>query len=277
MIYLFFITVSALLCDLTSAFVCSNKFCLPINFVIVFLPVNTVYDFNWIVNYLYLSIAAPFAAIFFTSYSTICLILMNQACWLIDMTSLSIYEFVEEMSEKSFDEIKVTRRLISIVQMTWKVIHWQKNIQNLMKFSYLSEISMLSAIFCFAILTFSSNMSGPTMQILILLAIFTQFFLYCWLGSRYTGRVEKLSNTIYGLNWDRMAPGQRKTLGIMICMTQNMQGFSGIFMQVDFVALQKVKKSICLISTIIKFYSPDFEFHVLTFGSHAVNDIVSIR
>lgn len=238
--YLAAIMASDFLANAVVPFWCPNKFCTLINCQF-YLPFEIHQKFNWIANYLHQVISCTVGSYVFAAYLSMSLVLMHQTCWLVDSTILGVENFAEFLKSEAtvHDDKEIHDRFKKIINMTWDIIEWQKNIQNLMKYSFLSEISLLSTVFCMTIFTLSINMTGSFIAVLVFLVNFSQFFLYCWMGSEYSSRLEKLSNTFFGLRWDRMTPDERRNLELVILMTQNMQGFSGIFMQVDFGTLTK--------------------------------------
>lgn len=240
--YFVALVASILVSTMAAAVFCPNDFCLPINCYIFFMPPD--HGHNWLVNYLYQGTVYTFEAVFFIGYLSISLVLMNQSCCLVDSILISLGNFEEKIAEGLKEAkfcVEINDHLHEMVKITWKIMDWQKGVQNLMKYSFLSEISLLSTVFCMTIFTLSTNVAGSSVALLILLSNFSQFFLYCWMGSEYTSRIEKLSKALFGINWDEMMPGQRQDLQLVILMTQNMKGFSGIFLQVNFGTLTKVK------------------------------------
>lgn len=240
--YFVVLIASILLSTLAAAVLCPNDHCLPINCYIFFLPPD--HGHNWLVNYFYQGTVYTFEAVFFTSYLSMSLVLMDQSCCLVDSVLISLQKFeqsfFDSLQESEQFHKKIDDRLTEIVKMTWKTMNWQRNVQSLMKYSFLSEISLLSTVFCMTIFTLATNVAGSSVALLILISNFSQFFLYCWMGSEYSSRLEKLSNALFALNWDAMTPAHRRNLQLVILMTQKMRGFSGIFMQVNFGALTKV-------------------------------------
>lgn len=201
------------------------------------------HGYNWVVNFLYQGTVYTFKAVFFTGYLSITLVLMDHSWCLVDSILISLQKVEEKFVdglEKDLSNAEINDRFIDIVEMTWKIMEWQKSVQKLMGVHFLSEISLLSTVFCMTIFALSTNVAGSSVALLITLSNFSQFFVYSWMGSKYSGRIMKLSNVLFGLNWDDMTPGQRKNLALVIMMTQRMRGFSGIFMRVDFGALTKV-------------------------------------
>lgn len=178
-------------------FLCPNEFCTLINCHFRYLPLENQKTFNWIVNYLHQAISCTIAAYVFAAYLSMSLVLMHQTCWLVDLTLLRVKDFDKllKIDDAVRDNIKIHDGFHEIIKMTWDVINWQQNVQNLMKYSFLSEISLLSTVFCMTIFTLSVNMTGSFVALLVFLVNFSQFFLYCWMGSEYTSRIGKLSST----------------------------------------------------------------------------------
>lgn len=64
---------------------------------------------------------------------------------------------------------------------------------------------------------------------------------YCWMGTRLETKIEDLPEALYQSDWYEMNGKERKYLQLIIMMTQNMEGFNGIFVDVNLDTFQSVK------------------------------------
>lgn len=69
-----------------------NKFWLPMNFKITFIPFNEIFDIYWILNYLYQMIFPSICMVFYIAYVPMIMIVMNHSCWILDSIRFKVIE-----------------------------------------------------------------------------------------------------------------------------------------------------------------------------------------
>ena len=60
------------------------------------------------------------------------------------------------------------------------------------------------------------------------------------LGEQVLGRIGDLSAAIYDVNWYQMRVSDRKSIQLMLVMSQNLRGFNGIFNEVNMETFKTV-------------------------------------
>lgn len=225
--------LSATLC----VYLFPNEYSLPINATIFLLPPEDFAIF-WVVNYVYQLMYLTAAAILFYSYVVMTLILLNQTCWFFDSALLLVKNLTKKEAgatnsiPKSLLDMKCVK---DFIEWHSNISEWQDDVQTIMQFSLLSEITLLSSIFCLCFF----NVSFFTA--VLLLSGVSQLFLYCWFGTRAKTKAEKLSAAIYDLDWYQLPVLQRKNLLILLTLSQNIKELNAIFMEINFETFQKVK------------------------------------
>lgn len=68
-----------------------------------------------------------------------------------------------------------------------------------------------------------------------------QLFAFGWLGSKLEMLFEKLSAALYNVPWVTLNPKQRINLQLVLLMSQKLKIFHGVFIEVDFGAVQSVR------------------------------------
>lgn len=221
-----------------------NSYRLPIGFIIVFLPFDGI-SINWFLNYMFQVTAAISLAIFLYTYFPTTLIIMNHTCLKIDSSVLAVEklnEILENSSEDESSEMKIIDHMRNIVEMTKSVQAWHNEAQGLIKFNFLVEFGILSVLLSMCIYTISSNLFGSILILMVLLVVLSQYFIYCWMGSRVTSKFHKLTAALYDTSWYLMPYQEQKSLQLVINLTQNMRGFNGIFKTVSLETFQEVSK-----------------------------------
>lgn len=215
-----------------------NEFLLPLKVQIIFLPFDAISV--WIFNYAYQIFVCWSAMIFLLGYFYMTLILMNQSCWIVDAAILNAQTVNQKWSSDEINERDVREDIKSIVKDSLEIISWMNETRPILEFSFLAEFTLLSSIFCLCIYTFTSNLNESFYVFVAFLLAFLQISVYCWMGSRFKTKVEMLSTAIYNLPWDEVKPNQRVDLQLVLMMTQNIQGFDGVFKPVDLLTFQSV-------------------------------------
>lgn len=236
-----------------NAFIVPNEYHLPLNFYIIFLPFEEPYGFKWLLNYLYQVMSSYNGVAAYITYFPMIMILMNHACWKVDSTLLSVESFKKLSDEEdSARHSEYFRECMSeVIERCMEVIAWQQKIQGILQLNFLLEFTVDSVFFCLSFYTMKANVFESFYISTQLPVILTQIFVYCWTGSKYKSRVEKLSEALYGLKWNDFSPKQRRDLQLTLMMTQNIKGFNGIFNSVDLATFQKVEVGLSLNTALI--------------------------
>lgn len=210
----------------------TNRYQLPFTCEIFFLSVkgNT---FNWVLNYILQSFMFIFGAIFYISRFILMLILMNQSSWFVEAAILKVNQIDNEFQKgpQQFDKF-----LGEIVEEIGEVIEWLTTIRIFFRRFFLAYLTILATVLC---LYFYSMMIGGHAEV-ILNTELTVIFLLCRMGSKLNSELSKLSAAIYSQNWHLLSVSHQKDLNLMLQMSQNIEGFDGVFKAVDLATFQKV-------------------------------------
>lgn len=254
----------------SNLFIHVNSYRLPIAFIIVFLPFDGI-SINWFLNYMFQVTAAISLATFLYTYFPTILIIMNHTCLKIDSSMLAVEKLNEILENSSEDEsykMKIRDHMRLIVEMTRNVQAWHNEAQGLIKYSFLVEFGILSVLLSMCIYTISSNFFGSILILMVLLVVLSQYFIYCWMGSRVTSKFHKLTAALYDTTWYLMPSQEQKSLQLVINMTQNMKGFNGIFKTVSLETFQKVR------SIQMKYLNSRFHIYRSCCGSRSWNFLI---
>lgn len=209
------------------------------DYEIVFLPVKGSVCI-WVVTYIYQFTVTCLGTVFLTFYWPMVPIVMNQSCWMVDSAILRVKKLEDSLSQKSskFQQITLKNAILSFVD----IIEWQKKAQNLLKFDFLLEFTMLSFVICLAGFTVMTNDSDSSYHIFLHLVVSSRMLLtYCLVGSRVDKRFSKLAQLLYDVKWETLPVAQQKDIQMMLIMAQNIKKFHGIFEPVDLNTFQKVR------------------------------------
>jgi len=210
-----------------------NENNLPMNFRFTFLTLESV-DIEWTINYVFqvtlLLISLPSYS---TSFSLIFLV-MNHSCWEIDQT-------IQLLADWSGDDEDASEFIKSVVRRSYGVLGYMNEAQRLLKFFFFAEITSQSLNLCMEFYAILSDPPGNFTTFATIFLLFAQTFIVCWLGNRVNIRVDALTAAIYDLNWYKFAPTDRRSLQILLMMSQNIRGYNGIFHEVNMETFQKVK------------------------------------
>lgn len=179
--------------------------------------------------------------LFLAIYWPVVWISMNHSCYLADLAIFHVNELDSILeSEEPPQQLqqKVKEAIGRIVKSCSETVEWQKQAKNLFKFDFLLEFIMLSLINCLAALTMTSEVFVGDVLNLLLSAF--QLLVYSWMGSRVESRFEKLASSLYDIKWNLMKTRNQKDLQMILQMTQNIQGFDGIFDTVNLDTFRKV-------------------------------------
>lgn len=222
-----------------------NDFQLPMNFIIPFLSFEEIFSLNWYLNYFFQCLGVIYLAIFYFPFIVLILILINHACWGIDVLILLVKNLGEKIDYKIPADSLLRKDIIAkevkaIVEMTVQAQEWRNKVQSLLAIIFLVDFSVLSFMFCLCIYNISSSVFESFVIPAILNIILNQLYVYCWMGSRVISRIDNLTIAIYDINWHLLDAKQRKDILKILPMAQNMQGFNGIFHSVSLDTFQKV-------------------------------------
>lgn len=233
-----------------------NEYRLPLKVFIVWLPFNDI-SRNWFLNFFYQLSMALMAAGLLVAYIPLIMFLINHSCLGLDvsiklaekiratskelnMNEISDDKIAAKKARKSRIEKSITNQIEKLVETSYTFMERHAETQDLLKFNFFLEFSVLSTIFCCCLFTISADYRATVMAYLAMFLFVPQLFIYCWLGNRVISRVEKLAATVYDIRWYAMKVEHRKDILKILLMAQNMQGFNGIFHDVSMETLQKV-------------------------------------
>lgn len=220
-----------------------NKFWLPMNFIITFIPFNEIFDIYWIWNFLYQAIFTTIAMVFYIAYIPMVMIVMNHSCWILDSILFKVTQLGGDLVTHSdiLQVLDVDTRLDEISASVANYIAWHnKSIQTL-KYNFLLEFSILSTMIGFCMKSMTKNFFYSYPALMGLCVLTSQLFVYGWLGSRVTARYESLTAELYHIGWHTLTVPQRKSLRFILMMAQQLKEFHGIFKSVDLAAVQNVE------------------------------------
>lgn len=219
-----------------------NQYRLPYTFYIIWMPFTGT-SLNWYLNYIHQALVLGFGGSLFLMYFVLTLIFMNHLCWGLDVLLLLVEELEKNMdndADVSWREKLVEKRLREIIDMSYTVIAWRNDVQSFLKYSFLVEFSLMSAILCTCIYNFVSSPFESLFAPMTLSISFTQLYITCWMGNRVILRIEKLVASLYNIKWYLIDVKQQKNLQMIMMMGQRMKGFDGIFKDVSMQTFQKV-------------------------------------
>lgn len=213
---------------------------LPLKFYIVFLPFEGL-SLNWLINYVYQVLIGFITAPILFTFFTLTWIIMNHCCWGLDEIILEV--------EAVMDQSEITR----IVEKSIRVLNFQEKVQKLLQFNFFVEFSVLSFIFCLTLYSIALDPFGSVLVYAIMQLTLTQLFISCWMGNRVNQRLEHLTAAVYDIDWVPMNNDSRKGVLMILMWSQKLNGFNGIFNQVNMQTLQRVEyKSFHPISDLLK-------------------------
>lgn len=120
------------------------------------------------------------------------------------------------------------------------MLDYLKDVQELLQFVFLVEFSIQSFILCMVLFTILVEPPGSFPMLIIAFYLFSQLFICCLLGNRVVVRIQKFNDAVYDVNWFEMSPTDRRNHQMILLMAQKMQGFRGIFLEVNMETFQKV-------------------------------------
>lgn len=227
-------------------FLSPNEFCLPLNLYITLLPVNGVCSTSWAINYIFQLVTATFSTLFFLAYLPLTMLFMNHSRWTIETVSLAVKELDELfINLQPIQENQIESLIVKISEKICKVIEYQHNAVELLKFIFFAEFCSLTAIFCMCLQAISTTLDESKNPLTAVLINLWQLFVYCWMGSRIERLVDSLTIAIYEVKWELLTRKQQKHWLLTLAICQNIRAYHGIFKRVDLKTFQNV--SLCLI------------------------------
>src|SRR5690349_2324315 len=170
-----------------------NKHQLPYNFKFVYLPVGPFMSPKWFIQYLLQFVMTNFAVAYFYFYSLYTLLIMNYSCWEIDALRSQVERMFQsgEMSENLIDDqVKKT------IFRSYRVMSWMNEARALFRISFFTDFSLSSFILCMCFYTLSANF-GSISFFVIVIELFSQISVFCWMGNRVNVCVENLYVAVY--------------------------------------------------------------------------------
>lgn len=226
----------------------TNNYRLPINFFITFLPLDEFFHLNWTLNFFFQTVEALMSSYTFFSFVSLTLIVLNHSCWSIDIVKLFIVKLNasladgDEVNRKARRE-SISKQLKKILEMHLGAMSWIKDVQSVISYTLVFDLSMLAIMICLCTFTLAADFFGATLVLIALIALFFQLFLYCWIGSRVIARIDELSEAIYDINWYSFDVDHVKAIKVMLQANQGLKGFNGIFKSLSLETFQKVRLS----------------------------------
>lgn len=123
----------------------SNKFLLPYNFDIIFMPAPEVFSFNWTFNYIFQVLLTGIIEVFYLMYIPFVMMTMNHSCYEVDLI-LTYVSKLTEAKKQSFDN-DFDKNLIVTVDVISSFIKWQNRLRKLFRFNFLIEFAVITIMF----------------------------------------------------------------------------------------------------------------------------------
>lgn len=216
-----------------------NNLNLPLSYYILIFPFDSFVSINWLLNYLQQFVAVFLGGTFFGFNFSLTMLIINQSCFLIDSAFVQV-KMLDEALQFNSDERHTLLCLRKMAEMIEDIIVWLKRTQMLLEINFLSEVTLLSCLLCLFSFEITNSSSGSLNAMVAVIYMLTQFFVFCWMGSYVTGRLESLSRALQGIGWDQMTTKSRKDLKLMLLIVQNIKGYHGIFKPIDLATFEDV-------------------------------------
>lgn len=214
---------------------------LPIAFTI--LSFDEIFTAKWALNYFYQISTTLVGIVLYAAYLPTIVIFMNHSCWTVELTFLEVEKLDQKLKQHTASEKNPNSfedDLKNIAKSCKYIIEWQNEAKIVLQSNFLLEFAVSSFVFCLSFQTMKVNVLESFYICLQLPVLLAQLFVYCYMGSRFKSRVEKLSSVLYDTEWHLMTVSQQKELLVNLRMTQNIKGFDGVFRSVDLATFQKV-------------------------------------
>lgn len=225
-----------------------NKFKLMYNYNIVGLP-DDFPIWVWAINYSQ-QIAMIYPVSFcYLVYTSLTMLIMNHSCYLVDSTLVYVEKLNDALNRGDdppshpLQWLSINRNLKKVAEMVGDIVKWQSDGQHLLKPKFLIVFGMHYTSLCLFIISLVDNSAEAFTTLIFGSIALAEFFLFCWMGSRVATKIETLTATLHGINWDRMVPKHRKDLLLVLLMCQNIKPYDGVFQPVDLPTFQAVSSS----------------------------------
>ena len=150
-----------------------------------------------------------------------------------------------------------------VVIMICELMEWKNNLNHVMRFNFMVELSIISMVFAMCIFVLGSDLSSLIVNACFTtVATFSEFFCYCLMGTRVLGHIDELTAEIYNVKWYLMTPKQRLDILVLLPLTQKMKTFDGIFKEINTTTFQQVKLSAKSTENVLIL----FNFQILNFA-----------
>lgn len=216
----------------------ANKYLMPYNFIIVFLPVTEAFTINWTINYFFQVLFTSVMQVFYSSYIPLVMIAMHHSSCEIEWNQINVSKLIELTNRHALDE--VDEHLKTTVDGISNFTIWQNQVRKLFRFNCLLEFTILAALLGCCLKSMSHNFFCSYPALMAINVLTSQLFAFGWLGTKLEIRFAKLSRTLYNINWEVMNKKQRKSLQLSLLMSQNLKAFSAVFMRCDLATAQAV-------------------------------------
>lgn len=181
----------------------NNEYGLPFNFIVIFLPVDGS-EINWLLNYVYQFLVDIFGSILFLTNFPLNLLLMNHYCWGIDVLALMVEKLDRLTQDSEADQPNrnnlIEEHLKGIVKRSYSVIEFKEAVLRI-SYNSVSSSNLLCSLTCSACVCSESML-------------------------------------VYDVKWYAMTVKQQKDTMQILIMTQNIEGFNGVFDSVSMETLQ---------------------------------------
>lgn len=240
-----FVSASTAVCAFTvsAIFLDVNDSHLSYNFFIVFLPFDGV-SFNWLLNYLQQAVFEVISTGVLFIYFPLTMLLMNHTCWgfaNINLLVENLRTLIPNHGNELINTIEVHNQMNIIIQKSYTVIAWRDEVQELLKFNFLMEFSVLSFILCMLTFTLTVDPSATFLVYFFTPVMLAQLFAYCWMGNQVDDSINEYVAILYDIPWYFLEVRHQKDIQMIILNAQKIRGFNGIFNQVGMVTFQKVR------------------------------------
>lgn len=216
----------------------ANKYLMPYNFVIVFLPTTEVFTLNWTINYTFQVLLASIMQVFYSSYIPLVMIAMHHSSCEIDLILINVSKLIELTRRNSLDEID--EHLRATVDVINNFVRWQNQVRKLFRFNCLLEFTVLAALLGCCLKSMSRDFFYSYPALMAINVLTSQLFAFGWLGTKLEIRFEDLSKSLYNIHWEILNTKQRRNLQLTLQMSQNLKAFNAVFMRCDLATAQAV-------------------------------------
>lgn len=216
------------------------------SFNVIFLPYEG-FTPNWLINFAFQMTIMTFNTYLMFSYIILSTMLLNQACLATDVAIHDTQKLNLVLNDENPAALILGRTLINKkMRKAWtrtlEMMDWHAKIQKLMIFNFMMEFLLLSFVFCMCLYVIESDVFGSFFIVSVMGVYLSQLFLYCWMGSRIHSKAQRLTASIYDVNWNLMTVKQRKDFLLIFMNVQNVKHLNGVFNELSMETFKKVSK-----------------------------------